>query len=88
MYIYESCTGDLFWELKPLTLENRYCEACGSYDDYIGYVNTKEEAWNLLKDKIDRELTPDEEGYEEIINTGGYDKEYVKEFIDSLSFKM
>ncbi|WP_291566763.1 MULTISPECIES: hypothetical protein [unclassified Clostridium] len=84
MYIYESCMGDLFWELEPLTLEDRYCETCGGYDNYIARADTKEEVWNLLQDKIDRELTPDEEGYGEIINTGGYDKEYVKEFIDSL----
>lgn len=69
MYIYEGHMGSLFtslWELEP---DECYCETCGDSDELIGYAETKEEAWNLLKDDTD------------INGSGGWNYAYVQEFL-------
>lgn len=69
MYIYEGHMGGLYtsdWEL-----EDTYCEVCGDSDWLIGYADTKEEAWDLLKDITN------------IDGSGGWDYDYVQEFINS-----
>ena len=69
MYIYEGHMGGLYSSDELLDYEDLYCETCGDSDTYIGYAETKEEAWNLLKDDVD------------IDGSGGWDYEYVKGFI-------
>lgn len=49
MYIYESHMGGLFVSDEVLDYEQIYCEQCGDYDHLIGYAETREEAWELLK---------------------------------------
>lgn len=69
MYIYESHMGSLFVSVDILDYEQTYCETCGDSDFLLGYAETKEEAWNLLKDNTD------------INSSGGWNYEYVQEFL-------
>lgn len=69
MYIYESHMGSLFVSDDILDYEQTYCETCGDSDFLLGYAETKEEAWNLLKDNTD------------INSSGGWNYEYVQEFL-------
>ena len=69
MYIYESHIGSLFVSDEILDYEQTYCETCGDSDFLLGYAETREEAWNLLKNDTD------------INGSGGWDYEYVKEFL-------
>ena len=67
MYIYEGHMGSLFASLWEL--EECYCEICGDSDQLIGYAETREEAWELLKDETD------------IDGSGGWNYEYVQDFL-------
>ncbi len=69
MYIYESHMGSLFVSDDELDYEQTYCETCGDSDWLIGYAETREEAWNLLKDDTN------------INGSGGWDYDYVQEFL-------
>lgn len=69
MYIYESHMGDLYISNEELSLDDEYCPVCGDYDQLIGYAETRDDAWNLLKDETD------------INGSGGWDYEYVQEFL-------
>ena len=75
MYIYESHMGNLFVSDDILDYEQTYCETCGDCeicgdsDFLLGYAETREEAWNLLKDNTD------------INSSGGWNYEYVQEFL-------
>ena len=69
MYIYQSHMGGLFVTDEELDFDQTYCEICGDSDFLIGYAETREEAWNLLKDDTD------------IDGSGGWDYEYVQEFL-------
>ena len=69
MYIYESHIGGLFVSDDILDYEHTYCETCGDQDHLIGYAETREEAWNLLKDDTD------------IDGSGGWGYDYVQEFL-------
>ena len=69
MYIYESHMGSLFVSDDILDYEQNYCEACGDSDYLIGYAETREEAWNLLKDDTN------------INDSGGWDYDYVQDFL-------
>lgn len=69
MYIYESHMGGLFVSYEILDYEQTYCKTCGDSDFLLGYAETREEAWNLLKNDTD------------INGSGGWDYEYVKEFL-------
>ena len=70
MYIYEGHMGGLYTSDDPLDYEDLYCEECGDSDWLIGYAETREEVWNLLKDDTD------------IDGSGGWDCDYVQEFIN------
>ena len=70
MFIYEGHMGSLFVTEEPLSYEECYCETCGHSDWMIGEADTREEAWNLLKDDTD------------INGSGGWDYEYVKQFLN------
>ena len=70
MYIYESHLGGLYTSDEYLDYDDLYCEQCGDSDWLIGYADTRKEAWKLLKDDID------------INGSGGWDYDYVKEFIN------
>lgn len=69
MYIYQSHMGGLFLSDDVLNYEQTYCETCGDSDYLLGYAETREEAWNLLK------------GDTNINGSGGWDYEYVQEFL-------
>lgn len=69
MYIYESHMGDLYVMDWKLEFNELYCEICGDSDNLIGYAETREEAWDLLKDITD------------IDGSGGWEYEYVQEFL-------
>lgn len=69
MYIYESHMGGLFVSDEILDYKQTYCETCGDFDYLIGYAETREEAWELLKD------------YTDVDGSGGWDYEYVQEFL-------
>ncbi len=69
MYIYQSHMGGLFLSGDVLDYEQTYCETCGDSDYLLGYAETREEAWNLLKDDTN------------INGSGGWDYEYVQEFL-------
>lgn len=71
MYIYEGHMGSLFTTDELLSYEECYCETCGDSDWLIGEADTRKEAWELLKDEID------------INGSGGWDFEYVANFINS-----
>lgn len=70
MYIYESHMGYLYVDDNILDYDEQYCEQCGDSDWFIGRANTREEAWNLLKDDINID------GF-----SGGWDYEYIQDFI-------
>ena len=70
MYIYEGHTGCLFTSEDELDYDQRYCEQCGDSDWEIGYATTRAEAWKLLEDETD------------INGSGGWDYDYVQEFIN------
>ena len=70
MYIYESHMGYLYVDDDILDYDERYCEQCGDSDWFIGRANTREEAWNLLKDDTNTD------GF-----SGGWDYEYIQDFI-------
>ena len=69
MYIYEGHLGGLYTSEEPLEYEDLYCEECGDSDTLIGYAETKEEAWNVLKEDT------------AINGSGGWNYNYVKDFI-------
>ena len=69
MYIYESHMGSLFVSDAILDYEQTYCETCGDSDFLLGYAETKEEAWELLKDDTN------------INGSGGWNYDYVQEFL-------
>ena len=69
MYIYESHMGGLYVYDDELDFEDLYCEECGDFDFLLGYAETREDAWNLLKDDTD------------INGSGGWNYDYVQEFL-------
>lgn len=69
MYIYESHLGGLYTSNEYLDYDDLYCEQCGDSDWLIGRATTRAEAWELLKDDTD------------INGSGGWDYNYVQEFI-------
>lgn len=71
MYIYESHLSGLYTSDDNLDFDELYCEKCGDSDWLIGEANTQAEAWELLKELVNLNCN------------GGYDFEYVKNFIQS-----
>ena len=69
MYIYQSHMGGLYTSDDELDYEYTYCETCGDSDWLIGYAETREEAWDLLKDDTN------------IDGSGGWDYEYIQDFL-------
>ncbi|MBS5368586.1 MAG: hypothetical protein KHY19_03840 [Coprobacillus cateniformis] len=69
MYIYQSHMGGLYTSDDELDYEQTYCETCGDSDWLIGYAETREEAWDLLKDDTN------------IDGSGGWDYEYIQDFL-------
>lgn len=69
MYIYQSHMGGLYTSDDELDYEQTYCETCGDSDWLIGYAETREEAWDLLKDDTN------------INGSGGWDYEYIQDFL-------
>lgn len=71
MYIYESHMGGLYTSYDELDYEQIHCESCGDSDWLIGYAETKQDAWKLLKDDTD------------IDGSGGWDYKYIQDFLDN-----
>lgn len=71
MFIYENHLGGLYASDDILDIDELYCEECGDSDWLIGEANTRAEAWELLKELVNLNCN------------GGYDLEYVKNFIQS-----
>ncbi len=71
MYIYQSHMGGFFTVDSPLSYSECFCEECCDSDNLIGYATTRDEAWDLLKNDTD------------VNGSGGYDYEYVKNFIEA-----
>lgn len=70
MYIYENHLGGLYTADELIDDEQLYCEECGDSDMLVGYAETREAAWELLKDDCD------------IYGSGGWDLEYIQHFLD------
>lgn len=70
MYIYEGHMGGLYTSIEELDPEFLYCETCGDSDWLLGEADTREEAWEILKDITD------------IDGSGGWDYNYVQAFLD------
>ena len=70
MYVYEGHMGNLYATDRQLSYDERHCEQCGDTDWFFGTADTKDEAWELLKDVTN------------INGSGGYDYDYVQEFIN------
>lgn len=62
--------GNLYTSDEPLDYDELYCEQCGDSDWLLGYAETKEEAWELLKDETN------------INGSGGWDYDCVLNFIN------
>ena len=71
MYIYEDHMGGLYTSDRELSYDEVHCVICGDTDWFIGYAETKEEAWNLLKEDVD------------INGSGGWDYEYIIALLNS-----
>ena len=69
MYIYENHMGGVYSSNELLDEEFLYCETCGDYDWLIGEADTREEAWELLKNDTS------------INGSGGWDYDYIQEFL-------
>lgn len=69
MYIYEGHMGSLYTSDCELDYEALYCEQCGDSNWLIGQADTRNEAWELLKNDIN------------INGSGGWDYDYVHEFL-------
>ena len=97
LYVYESHLGSLFTSSYILDHDETYCETCNDSDWLLGEASNRTEAWDLLKphtdmfdpskcDNCTHKANDDTYCYEECENYlsgGGYDLEYVKEFIDT-----
>ena len=94
MYIYEGHMGGLYCTDDVQDWESLYCEQCGDSDWELGYAETLEDAWKLLKDKTatfddSKCLTcPHDEGYEycdehceDYKHSGGYNLNYIMQFL-------
>lgn len=71
MYVYEGHMGSLYATDYQLSYDERHCEQCGDTDWFLGTADTKDEAWELLKDITNMN------------GSGGWDYDYVQEFINS-----
>ena len=93
-YIYQGHMGGLYCTDESQDWDDLYCEQCGDSDWELGYADSLEKAWELLKDETatfdDRKcLTcPHNEDYdycdehcEEMRHSGGYSLTYVMEFL-------
>ncbi len=60
--------GGLYTSDEPLEYEALYCEEFGDSDWPISYVETRDEAWELLKDDTG------------VNSSGGWDYGYIQEF--------
>ena len=69
MYIYENHMGGVYSSNELLDEEFLYCETGGDYDWLIGEADTREEAWELLKNDTS------------INGSGGWDYDYIQEFL-------
>ena len=92
IYIYEGHLGSLYVSDYGLDYDDLYCEQCGDSDWLIGHAETRKEAWELLKDSTDTfdeslcndchytNICDECENYQ---HSGGWDYEYVMNFINS-----
>ena len=71
-YIYKNhLDGNLYTSTEKLSYARRYCEQCGDSDECIGMADCRTDAWIDLEDIIERN------------GSGGYDFDYIKNFIET-----
>ena len=70
MYIYESHLSGVYATDTLLSKDRLICNSCGDRDWLIGEAETREQAWELLKERTD------------INGSGGLAYDYVQEFLD------
>lgn len=93
-YIYEGHMGGLYCTDESQDYDDLYCEQCGDSDWELGYAETLEDAWNLLKNETatfdgrkcltcphDEDYDYCDEHCEDFSHSGGYDLSYVMEFL-------
>lgn len=73
-YIYESHLSGFFVSNKKLTYDELYCEECGDRDWLLCEATKPQDIWDALESEID------------IDGSGGYDKEYVENFIKGIEW--
>lgn len=69
LFVYEGHLGHLYTSDVHLSPDELRCDCCGDYDHLVGHACSRKEAWELFKDYIDT-------------GQGGWDPEYIKEFVD------
>lgn len=79
-YIYESHLGGFYHTEKKLSFDERYCDECGDSDWLLCTAAKPQDIWDALEGQIDEK---DSEGNW----TGGWDKDYVKEFIEAIPWE-
>lgn len=75
MYIYENHMGGIYTTEYEQDYESLYCEQCGDSDRLIGQADTRQKAWELLKDDTN------------INGSGGWDYEYIQQCLDEWFLK-
>lgn len=93
-YIYQGHMGGLYCTDESQDWESLYCEQCGDSDWELGYAETMEDAWKLLKNETatfdyrkcltcphDGDFDYCDENCEEMQHSGGYNLSYVMEFL-------
>lgn len=74
-YIYESHMGRFYHTTKKLTTKQRHCAQCGDYDWLLCEATKPQDIWDALEGEID------------IDGSGGWDKDYIEEFISSIPWE-
>lgn len=73
-YIYKNHAGGLFYENKKLPEYMLYCSMCKDKDILLVVAEKPQDIYKALEGDID------------IDGSGGYEKEYVDEFINSIKW--
>ena len=76
VYIYENhIDGGLYDSDHKLSYKERYCESCGDLDWLVCEATSPDDIWRAVEDEID------------VDGSGGWDRKYVEEFINSIQWE-
>ena len=67
-YYISHLGGGLFSSRRKLSLDDRYCEQCGDYDEELGRFATKEEAEEAYREYYRKYMDWDDDLEEEDVN--------------------